>query len=82
MSRNVKSALVKRNLYAEHKKSSRTIPVSSRTMRRAWDSNPQVLSDNGFQGREGKSQSVTYSLRTAWIVLGVRAHLLDNHDAS
>jgi len=33
--------------------------------RRAWDSNPQVLADNGFQARE--TASLTNPLRPSWL---------------
>jgi hypothetical protein len=36
--------------------------------RRAWDSNPQDLAVNGFQGRACRSQSIIYHLGPAWSV--------------
>ena len=49
MSRNVIGAFVKESLYPGTQDVVPNDHVSSRTVRRAWDSNPQALSDNGFQ---------------------------------
>jgi len=55
--KNGKGAFVNAHLCSGAKASSLLILVHP-SERRAWDSNPQVLSDNGFQGRESRPYAV------------------------
>jgi hypothetical protein len=81
MSRNIKSAIVNENLSAKYKMSSRTISTHP-NQRRAWDSNPQVLSDNGFQARATNPQSSLNHSCTTWEVLTLHPHNTIESDSS
>jgi hypothetical protein len=71
MSTNVNSGLVNEDLVSEVQDVGLNPFGSSQTVRRAWDSNPQVLADNGFQ-----VPKPTYYLlrrRAMTAVLGVKS---------